>query len=202
MLKSAPHPRLNEVPLPEPAPLDFNAWDLAHLHPVKPAIDKAVRIAVQIESEKQTKKENHRDRSRARSAQPITTLGLESNSRSNTVPELFAKSEPSVPELFKKSEPPAAPEPVTKTASWLDAMDNVAQTAPRVRPKIDREAIGPTFHAELEEDEKPEHKTMYWVILSAGSGLLVGLLALVFMHPFGQTAADGRRCRSSARHAS
>ncbi len=193
-----PHPRLNEAPLPEPAPLDFNAWDLAHLHPVKPTIVNGSDARSKSEPEKPAKKENFRERARLRSTQPITTLGLESGSRSKTVPELFAKSEPSVqerfakseptvPELFIKSEPPPAAEPPTKSLSWLDAMD-VTQTTARVRPKIDREAIGPTFHAELDENQKPEHKTMYWMILSAGSGLLVGLLVLVYMHPFGQAA--------------
>ncbi len=194
-----PHPRLNEAPLPEPAPLDFNAWDLAHLHPVKPTIVNGSDARSKSEPEKPAKKENFRERARLRSTQPITTLGLESGSRSKTVPELFAKSEPSVqerfakseptvPELFIKSEPPPAAEPPTKSLSWLDAMDDVTQTTARVRPKIDREAIGPTFHAELDENQKPEHKTMYWMILSAGSGLLVGLLVLVYMHPFGQAA--------------
>lgn len=196
-VESAPHPGLNEVPLPEPAPLDFNAWDLAHLHPVKPSSTNGHEARNSKESETAAKKENHRESARARSAQPITTLGLETNSRAKTVPELFAKSEPSVPELFIKSEPPV-PESLTKSVSWLDAMDNVAQTTSRIRPKIDRDAVGPTFHAELEEDAKPENRTMYWVILSAGSGLLVGLVALVLLHPFGQTAANAPAARPEA----
>ncbi len=193
--EDAPHPRLNEVPQPEPAPLDFNAWDLAHLHPVKPASTNGHEARTSKQSEIAAKKDNHREGARARSAQPITTLGLESNSRSKTVPELFAKSEPSVPELFTKNEA-SVPETVNKNVSWLDAMDNVAQTTARVLPKIDRDAVGPIFHAEPEEEAKPENRTMYWVALSAGSGLLVGLLALVLLHPFGQTAASAPAAHS------
>jgi protein TonB len=196
--EDAPHPRPNEVPQPAPPALDFNAWDLAHLHPVKSASVNTPEARSASHSEKPAKKENHRDSVAARSAKPTTMLGLESNSRPKTVPELFAKSETSVPELFIKSEPPpSVPESVPKSMSWLDAMDNVAQTTARVRPKIDRDAVGPIYHAEPEE-AKPENRTMYWVVLSAGSGLLVGLLALALLHPFGQTAASAPTARPDA----
>jgi TonB family protein len=207
-----PHPRLNDVAAPEPVPLDFNAWDLAHLHPSKPVSVNAPDAQPGSGSAKPAKKENHRERGRVRPAQSITTLGLDSNSRSKTVPELFAKSAPSVPELFNKSEPtvpelfiktepPPVPEPSIKSMSWLDAMDDVAQTTARVRPKIDLEAIGPIFRADLDEEENSGHKTMYWVILSAGSGLLVGLLALVYMHPFGQTPHSAPAAQVDTPHA-
>ena len=172
-------PRFQDAPQPEAAPLDFNAWDLANLHPATLAGAKASEPRHPSDWETATKNENIRDAGRIRPAHTARFTGVESNSGSKSVPELFLKSEPTVPELTAKS------------TSWLDAMDNAAQTAARARPKIDRAALGPIFHAEPEEEKRPDHKSMYRVMLSAGLGLLVGLLFLLYMHPFGQAVAAG-----------
>ena len=221
--QSQPRPR--DVRQPDPAPLDFNAWDDAHLRPLQRGTGKGPEKSPQPETTPQppAKSERKQDSVWIRPAPQSVATDTEANARLEISPETPVKSEKEWDSVWIRPAPlsglkgakgrsrsgtvpePAAsmksaeaglqskslPQPSVKTESWLDAIDNATQTNTRPRPHIDRSAIEPIFHyVEPDHNKKFVRHPIYLLILAAGSGMLVGSLLLVYMHPLGQRAVD------------
>ena len=213
---------------PDAAPLDFNAWDDAHLRPLQRgnSVHRETSSRSEPAPEPIPKSEKKRDKVWIRPASNPVLKGSEATAHPEISPETPVKGEKEWDSLWIRphttvkaaEESPrsgTAPDPLAsmksteaspqsksgpelpaKSGSWLDAIDNATQTNTRPRPRIDRSAIEPIFHyVEPEDNKKPVRNSAYLVILAAGSGMLVGLLLLLYMRPFGQHAADAPAVR-------
>ena len=210
------HPgRPSIVKSPEPSPRSSNAQDppansakggdVAQSRPAgKPALVKGPEAASEtaVVPGPQAKSEKEWDSMWVRPGPQTLVKGPEANSRSAVTPEQAAKSakeedgslllvapQGGVKTAEASAEPAMATESPAKNASWLDAIANAAETTSYARPRIDKRTVEiPEFrYVAPNDNRKPDRSWSHWVILSMGFGVLVCLLWLYFVHPFGQS---------------